>query len=108
MRQLVPENPPLEGVQVRLTPAIAFVELWYPRNSWPNRIQVGLTDVRAADDIRISYDFARDGWKIEQASIFEWSVDDKIMDEDWQEVAFIQAWARERPGQHGEDGKTDS
>jgi hypothetical protein len=57
---------------------------------------IGLDDVRAADSIRVSYDKDRDGWKIEQASTFEWAADDKVCDSDWQEVAFIQAWGRER------------
>jgi hypothetical protein len=52
--------------------------------------------VRAADDIRIHYDFERDGYVIEQASTFTWSIDDEECDPDWQEVAFIQAWAREK------------
>lgn len=75
-----------------------YVELFYPRNKDTkyNAIIVGLSDVRAADDIRISYDFNRDGWKVEQANIFEWDSNDPIKDPDWQEVAFVQAWARER------------
>ncbi|WP_417744794.1 hypothetical protein [Rosistilla oblonga] len=60
------------------------------------RIQVGLTDVRAADDIRISYDFERDGWKIEQASVFEWEAGDQVCDPCWKEVAFLQAWSQEK------------
>ena len=88
-----------DGIEIRYTPGtdIAHVEFWYPRSEGhPTTLQVGLMDVRAADDIRIRYDFQRDGWSIQQASIFEWEADDKVMDEDWQEVAFIQAWARER------------
>jgi hypothetical protein len=65
------------------------VDLWYPRNSKIKQMQIGLIDVRAADDIRIHYDFARDGWVVEQNS-------DKLIEEtdewDWQEVAFIKAW----------------
>jgi hypothetical protein len=68
------------------------VDLLYPRSRGLDHIVVGLTDVRSADSIRISYDFERDGWKIEQASMFSRSTDDK----DWQEVVFVQAWARER------------
>lgn len=56
-------------------------------------LYLGLTHVRAADDIRISYDGIRDGWMIEQASRFSWE-NDKACDPDWKEVAFIQAWAR--------------
>lgn len=93
----------LDGVQQILKDASLqrdglHVDLLYPRCG--DRVQhlvVGLVDARAADDIRISYDFERDGWKIEQASTFEWDADDKVCDPDWQEVAFIQAWARENP-----------
>ena len=53
-------------------------------------------DVRAADNIRISYDYDRDGWVVEQSSIFEWDADDEECDEDWQEVAFVKAWEREK------------
>lgn len=72
------------------------INLWYPRSDGnPKYVHVGLYDVRAADGIRISYDFDRDGWKIEQASKFEWDADDNDCDEDWQEVAFVQAWGRD-------------
>lgn len=74
------------------------VDLWYPRvEDNIDTIQVMLMDVRAADDIQISYDFERDGWVIKQASKFVWDADDEICDPDWQEVAFIAAWAREDP-----------
>lgn len=73
------------------------LNLWYPRNddSTVKAFVIGLVDVRSADGIRVSYDFDRDGWKIEQASKFQWDADDKVCDPDWQEVAFVQAWARE-------------
>ena len=74
------------------------IDLWYPDvpDSDVRKIVIGLMDVRAADDIRISYDKERDGWKIEQAAIFEWDGDDEACDPDWQEVAFVQAWGREK------------
>lgn len=72
-----------------------MVDLFYPRcDDCPKSITVTLMDVRAADDIRISYDYERDGWKIEQASKFEFPADDEVCDPDWQEVAFVQAWGR--------------
>lgn len=72
------------------------VDLFYPRSPGnPEYLEVGLLAVRAADNIRISYDFDRDGWVIEQASVFEWEPDDEEMDPDWQEVAFVQAWDRD-------------
>jgi hypothetical protein len=73
------------------------IDLEYPEVGTNDKfVLVGLMDVRAADDIRISYDFDRDGWKIEQASIFGWDAGDKIQDMDWQEVAFVQAWGRDK------------
>ena len=74
------------------------VALSYPRvkDTEIKKIVVDLVDVRAADGIRISYDFKRDGWKIEQASTFEWDGEDDVCDPDWQEVAFVKAWGREK------------
>jgi hypothetical protein len=73
-----------------------FASLWYPRSSEKKYIEVDLIDVRAADGIRISYDFDRDGYVIEQASDFgPWELGEES-DPDWQEVAFVKAWAREK------------
>jgi hypothetical protein len=58
------------------------------------KIQIGLMDVRAADDIRISYDFERDGWKIEQEKI-NTNQGHYTGTGEWVEVAFIEAWANE-------------
>ena len=58
-----------------------------------NYLLVGLSHIRAADDIRIHYESERDGWAIEQASIFEWERDDEVCDPGWKEVAFVEAWA---------------
>lgn len=75
------------------------IDWLYPDiNNHDNRkdyITLGLTHVRASDDIRIHYDGYRDGWVIEQGSVFEWDIDDQDCNPDWQEVAFIQAWGRE-------------
>lgn len=77
---------------------ILFVDIQYPRSpdAQVKKIEVNLEDVRAADGIRISYDFDRDGWVIEQASIFEWEEGETDFDMDWQEVAFVQAWGRKK------------
>lgn len=83
-------------VLVREGDDTAQIDLFYPRNSQVKWLDVGLIDVRAADGIRIGYDFKRDGWTIQQASTFEWEGDDPICDPDWQEVAFVQAWARKK------------
>lgn len=78
------------------------IDLWFPRSDVAGVIRkfvVGLSDVRAADSIRVSYDFERDGWIIEQASTFSWDGDDEKCDPDWAEVCFVKAWAREKPDQ---------
>jgi len=64
-----------------------FVDLWYPdtENSKFRDIHISLIDVRAADDIKISYDKDRDGWLVE--------------DFDEEEVAFIEGNISERNGQ---------
>ena len=78
------------------------VDLWYPKRDADHisttAIEVGLACVRAADSLKLRYDFERDGWVVYQASKFRWGVEEKT-DPDWQEVAFIQAWAREE--RHG-------
>lgn len=65
-------------------------------------VYVNQESVRASDGIRMFYDFQRDGWVIQQGSVWEWAAEDTEMDEDWQEVAFIQSWAREP--ENGDDG----
>jgi hypothetical protein len=75
---------------------VISVELTYPRSDEnADTVEVGIECVRAADSIRVSYDFERDGYVIKQASVFEWEPDDTEQNEDWQEVAFVHAWARE-------------
>ena len=68
------------------------VELWYPRVRKAQSVRVSLFDVRAADDIVISFDFARNGWVIRMDSTHD---DDsgiiKIVEEGV-EVAFVPAW----------------
>lgn len=92
-------------------PKTRKVELSYPRNEGNDEaLEVELMDVRAADSLRIEYDFERDGWSIQQASRFSWESNDEFEEigEDWKEVAFVQAWQRKscanvmvEPGQCG-------
>lgn len=72
---------PVEGVfkmsNKEKPPGSQYVEISYPE--YKPRAQdfviVSLSHVRAADDIRIHYDFDRDGWVISQAQVFEWVVE---------------------------------
>lgn len=64
--------------------------------------------VRASDGIRVHYDYQRDGFVIEQASTFEWNSEEESNAdnaEDWQEVAFVQSWARQKETQDETDGE---
>ena len=76
------------------------IDFSYPRiGKNINKIILGLSDVRAADLIRISYDFDRDGYLIEQSYEKATEKDNYIScDEIWEEVAFIQAWGLEEKG----------
>ena len=75
--------------------ATIHLDLWHPLEpGCPSEVEVGLVDEsRAADSIRLSYDFERDGWRILQASRFPGPVDATHGD-DWAEVAFVKAWGR--------------
>ena len=75
-----------------------YIDIEYPRleDADYEAVIVGLMDVRAADAVRVRYDFDRDGWIIEQATWFEWRSDDEEMDEGWQEAAFCPAWQFEQ------------
>ncbi len=76
------------------------VELYYPRTpGHVTYVEVGLMDVRAADGIRVSYDFDRDGFVVEQP----WYEDVEITKpgatyrsfdqvEHWHEVGFFKSW----------------
>lgn len=77
---------------------VANIEIQYPRNGEFSEVKVGICDVRAADSIRVRYDFERDGYSILQASNFDYPQENPIPEnwEDWQEVAFIRAWGREK------------
>ena len=86
------------------------VELTYPPRSEEEsekegqirHVLVDQESVRASDGIRMHYDYERDGWSIEQASRFQWETEEQANApnaEDWQEVAFVQSWARKDPNE---------
>lgn len=81
---------------------VVDVELWYPRSA-PNchTIQIGLCDTRAADGIRVTYDFDRDGWAIWQEGGIEYD-GYREPNGQWVEVAFIKAWQLTRPATDAE------
>jgi hypothetical protein len=74
---------------------LILVSIDYPRSSDnPDTVQVDLCDVRAADGIRVKYDFSRDGWLVLQGrQARPGEVGDDWRD-DWTEKAFVPAWGR--------------
>lgn len=76
---------------------VVEVDLYYPRSLDKRKpdeatvVEVSLMDVRAADSIRVRYDFERDGYQILQAQRFVWE-DGEDPDSQWKEVAFVEAW----------------
>lgn len=80
-----------------------------PQSDKPQYVEVELDDfsVRCADSVRVSYDFARDGWVIEQAKHFEFRSDDALCDPGWTEVAFCRAFQMAAPGQDVSRGPND-
>lgn len=93
----------IKGFEISCVHPTVCVNLFYPPYETDEipidktkYVEVGIDHVRAADNVRLHYDFERDGWSIEQASIFEWEIDDIVCDPDWQEVAFVKAWGRQK------------
>lgn len=103
------------------------VDLWYPRvEERYKTINISLMDVRAANDIKVSYDFDRDGWVITSDLTDPRSVDEYTQEE-WdaipevegepgvkdlvskirQEVAFIPAWPQRKDYPDEDNTETD-
>ena len=84
--------PDYSGEMVRSGDTI-HVDLSYPQSDkMPKHIQIDLMDVRAADNIRISFSHERNGWVVESPSVWEWESDDRDCDPAWKETAFVPAW----------------
>lgn len=81
----------------QLEDKVAHVEIEYPRNNEIDTVEIGMCDVRATDDIRIKYDFDRDGWVILQPRDYHSKIEDNTYDlkTEWIESAFCPAWRYE-------------
>lgn len=80
-----------------IEPNVLNCDIFYPKVRSVNKIdtiQIGLVDVRAADDIQIHYDYDRDGWVVRQSRDFHPKIDEHSagLAEEWFEAAFIPAW----------------
>lgn len=76
---------------------VMHIEIDYPRSNKINTVEIGLCEVRAADDIRVKYDFERDGWVILQPRVYHPQIGENAYDykEEWIESAFCPAWKYE-------------
>jgi hypothetical protein len=94
----VPFNKQNDITDVAVHGDTAHIDIWYPRSSEVKFIEVGLMDTRSSDGVRVSYDFERDGWVIEQsAPTMEDRGTHREMVDHWQEVYFARSRALEPP-----------
>lgn len=77
------------------------IDLWYPRTEASARfLHIGLVDVRSAGDLRISFDFERNEWIIEQQLATDTGTG-IIEEHGWRETAALPAWLFTE-GEHGD------
>lgn len=76
---------------------VVDVSLYYPRNSPINTVELDLVEVRAADQVRVHYDFERNGWVMSQPRQYYVPIEDESFDleVEWIESAFCPAWQYE-------------
>ncbi len=74
-----------------------MVDLCYPPYDKHVGIEVGLCAVRAADSIRIRFNYDNDGWDILQ-QVYDNNDGWTNPTGRWIQVAFVEAWALEREG----------
>lgn len=93
----------MSNAEFEISGDTAIVTLMYTKCKGSTKaVEVELCDVRAADGLRITYDFERDGWCVQQAQVFQWDVGDEP-DQKWKEVAFIEAWASKLPSKFDDE-----
>lgn len=69
-----------------------MVELWYPTDAEPQQVTISLYHVRAADDVRVRFDFARNGWRVSMDRTVAIPGGGRDVVEPDVEVAFVPAW----------------
>lgn len=76
---------------------VVEVDINYPRNSPIDTIEIELFDMRAADALRVQYDYERDGWVMSQPRQYYVPLGDDSFDLEieWIESAFCPAWKYE-------------
>ncbi|MCK2055278.1 hypothetical protein [Methylobacterium sp. 37f] len=81
------------------------VNLTYPNITIDGcrHVHVNQESVRASDGIRLSYDYDRDGWSIQQQVCVD--LGDRIYTpnpDEWVEVSFVQSWSLMRDQREGD------
>ena len=89
-----------KGIGITEREDTIVAEFLYPTQNKIKFIEIGLCDVRATDNIRISFDFERSGWKIEQPYINEIDKGSYVdaATNIWEEVGFFPNWNLEDKG----------
>lgn len=86
------------NLHVRQCGGTVSVVMTYPNvtGNGVKYVEVNQESVRASDGVRLSYDYARDGWVIEQPTRTCWAGADRggdgKYDGGWREVAFVESW----------------
>lgn len=92
----VPFKNQADITDVAVSGETASVDFWYCRSEGAVRfLEIGLMDVRAADGIRVHYDFDRDGFVVCQPKPIIESIDKSgtiNCGEEWVEVGFFASW----------------
>lgn len=68
-------------------------------------VHVNQESTRASDGVRLSYDYDRDGWSIQQqVQVDHGGLIDTPNPDEWIEVAFVRSWSLMRDQTEGEAG----
>lgn len=80
--------------RIEARPGVTAVDLWYPdAQGEPTVVEIQLVHVRAARDIRVQYDFDRDGYVVSAPDTDGYDPYVDARDERYVEVAFVPAWS---------------
>jgi hypothetical protein len=82
-----------------------LVGLTYPENTVDGcrHVHVNQESTRASDGVRMSHDYDRDGWSIQQqVHVRMGGMLDTPNPDEWIEVAFVQSWSLVREEREGD------
>lgn len=82
-----------DDVEFNVSNETAWIELKYPLLNKIKFVEIDQMSVRASDGIRVTYDYDRDGWSIQQPKRLIGDIGASHVDYKWTEVYFAQSWA---------------